>query len=252
MIFIQNKYTIYYYNIILSAKSRLNNNYYTEKHHIIPKSLNGDNSKDNLVSLSAREHYICHLLLTKMTTGEYRYKMIFALNMMFSSNSFQERYIPKSKLYDMSRRLRSEALSKAHNGRKQSIESNIKRSLTQKGVSTGPKSAEHKLKLSIARKGISNKNKGKTTCIKGKTYEEIYGVEKANLLKKSRSITTMNRVVSIETRTIMSNNRKGKRLGGDNSNAKSVTINNITYSCKKDAQLALNLSLYALNKLINN
>ena len=39
--------------------------YYTELHHIIPRSLGGDNSQDNLVMLSGREHYIAHMLLWK-------------------------------------------------------------------------------------------------------------------------------------------------------------------------------------------
>lgn len=39
--------------------------YYTELHHILPRSLGGDNSKDNLVMLSGREHYIAHMLLWK-------------------------------------------------------------------------------------------------------------------------------------------------------------------------------------------
>lgn len=39
---------------------------YTEKHHIIPKSIGGSDLKENLVCLSAREHFVCHYLLTKM------------------------------------------------------------------------------------------------------------------------------------------------------------------------------------------
>lgn len=39
--------------------------YYTEIHHIIPRSLGGDNSEENLVMLSGREHYIAHMLLWK-------------------------------------------------------------------------------------------------------------------------------------------------------------------------------------------
>ena len=40
--------------------------YYTEVHHIIPRSLGGSDEESNLVMLSAREHYIAHLLLWKM------------------------------------------------------------------------------------------------------------------------------------------------------------------------------------------
>jgi hypothetical protein len=39
---------------------------YVEKHHIIPKCLGGTDRKDNLVYLSAREHYVAHQLLAKI------------------------------------------------------------------------------------------------------------------------------------------------------------------------------------------
>lgn len=38
---------------------------YSERHHIILKSLGGTDDKSNLVRLTGREHYIVHLLLTK-------------------------------------------------------------------------------------------------------------------------------------------------------------------------------------------
>lgn len=37
-----------------------------ENHHIIIKSMGGDNNKENLVLLTGREHYIAHLLLHKI------------------------------------------------------------------------------------------------------------------------------------------------------------------------------------------
>lgn len=66
--YLQNKYTRWYYNIVNAAQNRSINGY-VEKHHIIPKSLGGSNKKINIVSLTAREHFICHWLLTKMTHG---------------------------------------------------------------------------------------------------------------------------------------------------------------------------------------
>lgn len=78
MLFIDNKYTHWYYQIIDRAKSRILTDY-TEKHHIIPKSLGGQNNKDNLVKLTPREHFICHLLLPKMLIGLSKRKMTFAL-----------------------------------------------------------------------------------------------------------------------------------------------------------------------------
>ena len=74
MLFIDNKYTRTYYKIIARAQGRVNH-CYTEKHHIIPKSLGGSNSKSNLVALTAKEHFLCHRLLVKMTEGDNKVKM---------------------------------------------------------------------------------------------------------------------------------------------------------------------------------
>lgn len=81
--FTENKYTKCYFNIIHRAQSRtLDQSIYVEKHHIIPRSLGGSNETSNLVKLTGREHFICHLLLPKMTTGTNRKKMIYAIWMM--------------------------------------------------------------------------------------------------------------------------------------------------------------------------
>ena len=42
---------------------------YTEKHHIVPRSLGGDNSKENLIRLTAEDHLHAHLLLAKIYGG---------------------------------------------------------------------------------------------------------------------------------------------------------------------------------------
>lgn len=93
--FKNNKYTKWYYEIINNAtsqnrikldKNNLNYKYY-EKHHIIPKSLGGNNLQSNLVLLTGREHYICHLLLIKMVdTFQFIKKMERALS-RFCSNT---------------------------------------------------------------------------------------------------------------------------------------------------------------------
>ena len=44
-----------YADIIRRAKERPKPNCYTERHHIVPKSLGGSNEKDNIVILTARE-----------------------------------------------------------------------------------------------------------------------------------------------------------------------------------------------------
>ena len=39
---------------------------YFEKHHIVPRWLGGSDNKDNLILLTAKEHFIAHLLLWKI------------------------------------------------------------------------------------------------------------------------------------------------------------------------------------------
>ena len=66
-----------------------------ERHHIIPRSLGGTNTKSNLVYLTCREHFLCHWLLLKITTGENYHKMLYALMGMRAENEHQERYHTK-------------------------------------------------------------------------------------------------------------------------------------------------------------
>lgn len=110
--YLQNKYTCWYYNIIKQAQSRsLTPDIYVEKHHIIPRSLGGNNSKSNIVNLTAREHFVCHLLLTKMTTNNSMYKMKHALNMISNvKNIGKGRYVPSSRIYEYVRKCHREAI----------------------------------------------------------------------------------------------------------------------------------------------
>ena len=89
-----NKYKKWYANIIANAKQRTINSY-TESHHIIPRSLGGLDTDDNLVDLTAREHFICHWLLVKMHSGKNRTKMVYALRMMRAEKQGQQRYKTK-------------------------------------------------------------------------------------------------------------------------------------------------------------
>jgi len=108
--YLHNKYTITYYKIINRAKSRTLTGY-VEKHHVIPRSLNGNDSPDNLVELTAREHFICHLLLIKMVAGKDKAKMIHASwQMANQENQHQIRTKVNSSTYALLR----ESFSKAH------------------------------------------------------------------------------------------------------------------------------------------
>jgi len=62
-------YQKHYSLLIESRKQSPTESDYYEKHHILPRSLGGDDSKDNLVKLTAKEHFVAHLLLAKIYGG---------------------------------------------------------------------------------------------------------------------------------------------------------------------------------------
>lgn len=99
--FNETKYCKWYFNIIEKAKTRILNDY-KEKHHIFPKSLGGTDSKDNIVELTAKEHYVVHHLLTKMCVKhEDTIKMWNAFFLMHIHNLSNRYY--SSRTYELSK-----------------------------------------------------------------------------------------------------------------------------------------------------
>lgn len=157
--YLHNKYTGWYDSIILAAQSRTTNGY-VERHHIIPKSLGGSDRKENLVSLTAREHFICHWLLTKMVTGQHLPKMQLALAKMCSISSNQQRYKITSRMFEYVRKQCSEATSGANNpmyGKPRSAKDKLAISIAVKAANSanGPRvlSEEHKQKIGLSKIG---------------------------------------------------------------------------------------------------
>jgi hypothetical protein len=153
--FIDNKYTTWYYKIVDRARDRLIDGY-VEKHHIIPKSLGGTDDKSNLVVLSAREHYLCHLLLTKMTKGLQKRSMCHAVwNIINQKRSYQHRHRVSSRMYEIIKRDNAKALSESNTGKQSSRKGKPctwgdKISQTLKGIKP---SAERNAKVSKALTG---------------------------------------------------------------------------------------------------
>lgn len=111
---IHNKYLKWYIDIVLNAtkenRFKANEMYY-EKHHILPKSYWPDHNKDknNTVLLTAREHFLCHRLLTKCTKDVLYYKMLSAFwRMLNFQGGNKEKPIFSSKIYESTRILFSD------------------------------------------------------------------------------------------------------------------------------------------------
>jgi 5-methylcytosine-specific restriction endonuclease McrA len=172
----ENKYKKWYNNIIKIARNRQPDGY-TETHHIIPRSLGGSNKKENLVQLTGREHFICHILLTKFTHGQDKNKMIRAVIMMKAANTEQLRYY-NSRLYESARiefgknqSIRMSGENNSYYGKTHSPEVRENMSRAKKGKhnnswNTGLTiETSERLKLvgeniSKAKKGVPSKRKG--------------------------------------------------------------------------------------------
>lgn len=125
---------------MLRAKSRKLLEGYSERHHILPKSLGGSNESENLVDLTAREHYLAHKLLVKIHPENRAMK--YALGLM--THTGKDKYEISARDFELGRIAARDAIL----GSKRSYETRAKMSK--------PKSAEHKLNISNAKKGKLN------------------------------------------------------------------------------------------------
>ncbi|AKF13580.1 MobE homing endonuclease [Sinorhizobium phage phiN3] len=165
--FNESKYTHWYFSIVKSAATsdrKKSDDQYYENHHIVPKSLGGNNAKSNLVLLTAREHFLCHWLLTKMVDSIHFYKMACAFNRMLNSSKKHERNF-NSKQYEVARKVFAESMrgpanpryGKAvfdHRGRKRSEKTKQRISAARAGSKA---SEETRAKMSQAKTGKGKK-----------------------------------------------------------------------------------------------
>ena len=124
--FLDNKYTKLYFKIIDNAKSQprsKNKEIYFELHHVYPASIYPELEKEanNLVLLTAREHFLCHYLLCKMVEygSNQWYRLVRAFTFMYSASTNQKRYI-NSKLYESARKNIGTIMSEMQKGNKNS------------------------------------------------------------------------------------------------------------------------------------
>lgn len=128
--FLDSKYTIWYYRLMLLGKNKHANEGYHERHHIIPKSLGGLNTDDNIVYLTGRQHFVAHQLLVRMTTGTARQKMYNALWQMKHTRGKRM----TSRLYSTLRQEFRASISEQMRGRVISETTRKKMSTAQKGI----------------------------------------------------------------------------------------------------------------------
>lgn len=187
------------YNNIIEKYKRLNlqksKDLYIETHHIIPKCLDGNDNNKNLVNLTAKAHFICHLLLTKIYKNtEFEYKLWNAAHRFIYGNDIKNKIKITSNQYKFIKENFSKFMSKTNVGKGNPNYGNFW-------------SDEQ-------RKNLSDKRKGKT-------LEDIIGKERAIISKRKMSESQKKREHkkgfkhTLETRNKMSIQRKGKKKSNE-------------------------------------
>lgn len=85
---------------------------YTEKHHIMPRALGGDDSKENIISLTASDHLFAHKLLALIHGGS----MWHALHMCNINDSAARGVRLNRRWYELARKKRAEHMKNAMSG----------------------------------------------------------------------------------------------------------------------------------------
>jgi len=207
--FEQNDYLKEYYDIIENNKITDIKTQYCEKHHIIPKSLGGSDKKENIVYLSAIDHFRCHKLLTKFTTGTVNGKMWNAVWRMMNKQSHNQ-------LRDLT--FTEEEYEEA---RIKHAKAHSKRMKKENNPFYGKKHTEE------TKQRMSEKKKGKT-------YEEIFGEEYAAEMRERRKKETTGKVRSQATREKIRQNKLGKKR--DSELMKAIGLKNRGKKRNKDVK----------------
>lgn len=172
-----------YNQIIERAKTRKLEGY-KEKHHIVPKCMGGLNNKENLVELTPREHFLCHLLLIKIYSNNLKLKQALWL-MTIQSKSKGIKISNRS--YEL---CRLEYINIVKNKPKHTKES------------------KQKLRESRLGKKMSQETKNKISLVhKGNKY--ALGFKNNELQKISKSIANKGKILSNETKLKISQGKKG-------------------------------------------
>lgn len=193
--------------IIDHAKTRtLGKEIYTEKHHIIPKSMNGMDVKENLVRLTAREHYLIHWLLYMI----YRtLPMAYAWHAMKVANHQMNGQRYTSHTFEYLRRNASIVYSGKNNpmyGKTHSEETRLKMSQNKRGRPAWNKGLKCPTEKSSWNKGIPCSEE-----VKRKITEKNTGSKRSEETKKKQSLAAIGKVKSETAKLNMSIAARSKK-----------------------------------------
>jgi hypothetical protein len=155
---------------------------FVEKHHIIPKCMQGSDDLINLILLPTRAHFIAHYLLYR-AYPENR-KLAHAFAMMGVCNNYQHR---SSRLYEKSKLARSKALTGIP--RPEWIKEKLRKPKSTTENYKKPKTKDHSSKISLALKGKTKTETAVQNSIKAK--QDYFNRLKSNTEKITNDYRNM-------------------------------------------------------------
>lgn len=129
---------------------------YVEKHHILPRALGGNNSKSNLVVMTAKEHFVAHHLLWKIHRNVQTYYALIAMRYDRRNNK-RIKFPDIPKLRENSRLFSKKGKDHPLFGIGHRAESKLKMSKSHKGKVL---SKQTRNKMSVSRRGNTCQSKG--------------------------------------------------------------------------------------------
>lgn len=239
------------------ARSKVKNQY-KEDHHIIPKSMGGDDKKENIVQLTAREHFIVHWLLKKIHQNKAMTYAFFSMTKM--GNDSQQRYTSHSFKY--AREAMSKMMSKRV-GNKHPMYGVT----GDRNPNTGSKrTAESRMKMSKSMTGkMSGSKNHKSKPVKNLDTGEIFESVRQAQLKTTGNVSYAirsggtaggNRYSYVDCNEQLSEKLKLKGYMKGNSHINSVSVRNTTtgeeFSTIKAAGASIGKTGTAISWAINN
>lgn len=174
--------------------SRKKLDYYTEKHHILPKCMNGKDSKDNYVLLTFREHIIAHMLLSRMypNNNELSHVVYFMLSSSKNNNIYNNTRRTKFKISNTKEleeiRIKSvEYLREINTGKFVSEETKLRISKGKSGLKL---SEDAKRSMALGRVGMvftEERKKKISDALKGqKISDKSLKLRKLNIIRRKK------------------------------------------------------------------
>lgn len=209
-------YQTHYNNLIDSRKKLFrkkgDGNYY-ESHHIIMKSMGGTDDSENLILLTAKEHFLAHKILHEIYKNRSTAYALFRLCLYDNENKIK---ITSGRSYEYARKIYSVYASETMKSLWEDPDTREKLSIANGNKNRGRKHTEQSRKnMSDAHKGfkpkresiekarISNTGKKRTEDLKRKMSELHKGRKYSEEIRKKMSDSAKTRIVSEDMKALI-------------------------------------------------